>query len=76
MVPWGSARLAGPGLIAIFALSNWIYPGEYSGFEREFLAGPAWVVLIRVVLILLLGLYLAWRAVGPSSRPNPVANSG
>jgi hypothetical protein len=73
MVPWGSARLAAPGLIAIFALSNWIYPGEYAGFEREFLAGPAWVVLIRVVLILLLGLYLAWRAVGPRlAEPEPV----
>jgi len=61
MVPWGAARLAAPGLIAILALSNWIYPGEYAGFEREFLPGPAWVVLIRVVAILVLGLYLARR---------------
>jgi hypothetical protein len=61
MVPWSAARLAAPGLIAILALSNWIYPGEYAGFEREFLPGPAWVVLIRVVAILVLGLYLARR---------------
>jgi len=84
MVPWSAARLAGPLLIAILALSNWIYPGEYAGFERDFVPGPAWVVLARVVAILLLGLYLAWRAVGPSStrapgpgpEPRPEANSG
>jgi len=66
MVPWGTARLAGPGLIAILALSNWIYPGEYAGFESEFLPGPAWVVLARVVAILVLGLYLARRAAVPA----------
>lgn len=64
MVPWGAARLAGPSLIAILALSNWIYPGEYAAFERDFLPGPAWVVLARVLAILVLGLYLARRSVG------------
>jgi len=66
MVPWGAARLAAPGLIAILALSNWIYPGEYAGFERDFVPGPAWVVLARVLAILVLGLYLARRAMGPT----------
>jgi hypothetical protein len=70
MVPWSAARLAGPGLIAIMALSNWIYPGEYAAFERDFVPGPAWVVLIRVVAILVLGLYLARRA---SLAPTEVA---
>jgi hypothetical protein len=65
MVPWGAARLAAPGLIAILALSNWIYPGEYAAYERDFIPGPAWVVLARVVVILVLGLYLARRAAVP-----------
>jgi uncharacterized membrane protein len=68
MVPWGAARLAGPGLIAILALSNWIYPGEYAAFERDFLPGPAWVALARVVAILVLGLYLARRATVPRAE--------
>jgi glycosyl transferase family 87 len=66
MVPWSAARLAGPGLIAILALSNWIYPGEYAAFERDFVPGPAWVVLFRVVAILMLGLYLGRRAAAPA----------
>ncbi|MEA2546380.1 MAG: hypothetical protein QOI09_1653 [Chloroflexota bacterium] len=74
MVPWASARLAAPGLIAIMALSNWIYPGEYAGFERDFVPGPAWVVLVRVVAILVLGLYLARRAVGPPRRDEELSS--
>jgi hypothetical protein len=73
MVPWSAARLAGPGLIAILALSNWIYPGEYAAFERDFVPGPAWVVLIRVVAILVLGLYLARRAAVPRNEPEPLS---
>jgi hypothetical protein len=73
MVPWSAARLAAPGLIAILALSNWIYPGEYAAFERDFVPGPAWVVLIRVVAILVLGLYLARRAAVPRNEPEPLS---
>jgi hypothetical protein len=73
MVPWSAARLAAPGLIAILALSNWIYPGEYAAFERDFVPGPAWVVLIRVVAILVLGLYLARRGAVPRNEPEPLS---
>jgi hypothetical protein len=73
MVPWSAARLAAPGLIAILALSNWIYPGDYAAFERDFVPGPAWVVLIRVVAILVLGLYLARRGAVPRNEPEPLS---
>jgi Glycosyltransferase family 87 len=65
IVPWGAARLAAVGLVAILAMSNWIYPLQYAGYERNFVHSIAWVVLARVVLILVLGLYLAWRAAWP-----------
>jgi len=62
MVPFGAARLGAIGLVAILTLSNWIYPGEYAAYEREFRPQLAWVVLARVLAILVLGIYLASRA--------------
>ena len=76
MVPWGTARLAGFGLVLILALTNWIYPGEYAAYERDFIPGLAWVVLIRVVAILVLGLYLARRAAVPAEIDEAVRAPG
>jgi Glycosyltransferase family 87 len=61
MIPGGAGRIAALWLAAILAASSWIYPGAYAAFERDLNIGVASVVLARVLAIVLLGVFLAWR---------------